>query len=42
MMEGNAVEIVASRWPCREEMVAYQRVLGDAMTGDSSHFAREG
>ncbi len=40
-MEGQAVEMVASRRPCPEEMEAYERVLGDAMAGDSSHFARE-
>jgi glucose-6-phosphate 1-dehydrogenase len=40
-MDGDAVEMVAGRHPCPEEMEAYERVLGDAMAGDSSHFARE-
>ena len=40
-LEGQAVEMLASRRPCPEEMEAYERVLGDAMKGDSSHFARE-
>ena len=40
-LEGRAVEMQASRRPCPEEMEAYERVLCDAMTGDSSHFARE-
>ena len=40
-MEGNAVEMIASRSSCPEEMEAYERVLGDAMSGDPSHFARE-
>jgi glucose-6-phosphate 1-dehydrogenase len=40
-MNGERVEIVASRHPCPEEMDAYERVLGDAMKGDSTLFARE-
>jgi glucose-6-phosphate 1-dehydrogenase len=40
-MKGERVEIVASRHPCPEEMDAYERVLGDAMGGDSTLFARE-
>lgn len=40
-MEGRAMEMVASSRPCPEEMEAYERMLGDAMTGDSSHFARQ-
>lgn len=36
-----AVEIIASRHPGSEEMDAYERVLGDAMTGDATLFARE-
>jgi glucose-6-phosphate 1-dehydrogenase len=40
-LEGQPVEMLASRRPCPEEMEAYERVLGDAITGDSSHFARE-
>jgi glucose-6-phosphate 1-dehydrogenase len=40
-LEGQSVEMLANRRPCPEEMEAYERVLGDAMSGDSSHFARE-
>jgi glucose-6-phosphate 1-dehydrogenase len=40
-MRSETVEMVASRHPCPEEMEAYERVLGDAMAGDASHFARE-
>lgn len=40
-LEGNPVEMIASRRPCPEEMEAYERVLGDAMAGDPGHFARE-
>jgi glucose-6-phosphate 1-dehydrogenase len=40
-MKSEMVEMVASRHPCPEEMEAYERVLGDAMAGDASHFARE-
>jgi glucose-6-phosphate 1-dehydrogenase len=39
--KGESVEIVASSNPCPEEMEAYERVLGDAMAGDATHFARE-
>ncbi|MCU1226745.1 MAG: glucose-6-phosphate 1-dehydrogenase [Edaphobacter sp.] len=35
------VELVASRHPCPEEMEAYERVLGDAMAGDATLFARQ-
>jgi len=35
------VEMIASRHPRPEEMEAYERVLGDAMAGDATHFARE-
>jgi glucose-6-phosphate 1-dehydrogenase len=41
VLAGRAVEMVASHRPSPEEMEAYERVLGDAMAGDSSHFARE-
>ena len=34
-------ELLASRHPCAEEMDAYERVLGDAMAGDATLFARE-
>jgi len=40
-MNGEKVEIVASSQPCPHEMEAYERVLGDALTGDATHFARE-
>lgn len=40
-MESTPVEIVACHQPSPEEMEAYERVLGDAMAGDPSHFARE-
>ena len=33
--------MVASRHPCADEMDAYERVLGDAMQGDATLFARE-
>jgi glucose-6-phosphate 1-dehydrogenase len=34
-------ELLASRHPCAGEMEAYERVLGDAMAGDATLFARE-
>src|SRR5262249_8652219 len=40
-MIGEAVELVASRHPGAGEMDAYERVLGDAMAGDATLFARE-
>jgi glucose-6-phosphate 1-dehydrogenase len=40
-METQPVEIIASRHPCPNEMDAYERVLGDAMAGDATFFARE-
>jgi glucose-6-phosphate 1-dehydrogenase len=39
--KGEAVEMVVCRHPRPEEMEAYERVLGDAMAGDATHFARE-
>jgi glucose-6-phosphate 1-dehydrogenase len=36
-----AVEMVASRHPRPDEMEAYERVLGDAMAGDATLFARQ-
>jgi glucose-6-phosphate 1-dehydrogenase len=36
-----SVEIIASRHPRADEMDAYERVLGDAMEGDATLFARE-
>jgi glucose-6-phosphate 1-dehydrogenase len=40
-MKREMVEMVASRHPRPEEMDAYERVLGDAMAGDATHFARQ-
>lgn len=41
VLRGETVEMVASRHPRPEEMEAYERVLGDAMAGDATLFARE-
>jgi glucose-6-phosphate 1-dehydrogenase len=38
---GQPVELLASHHPGAEEMDAYERVLGDAMIGDATLFARE-
>ena len=38
---GQAVEMVASRHPRADEMDAYEKLLGDAMAGDATLFARE-
>ena len=40
-MSGEEVEIIASSHPSPAEMHPYERVLGDAMIGDSTLFARE-
>ena len=40
-MIGEQVELMASRYPGVEETDAYERVLGDAMAGDATLFARE-
>jgi glucose-6-phosphate 1-dehydrogenase len=40
-MIGQHVELLASHHPSAEEMDAYERVLGDAMAGDATLFARE-
>jgi glucose-6-phosphate 1-dehydrogenase len=40
-MVGQPAEMVGSRQPSTEEMDAYERVLGDAMAGDATLFARE-
>src|SRR4249919_1737638 len=40
-MIGQQVELLASHHPGAEEMDAYERVLGDAMAGDATLFARE-
>jgi glucose-6-phosphate 1-dehydrogenase len=36
-----SVEMIASRYPSALEMDAYERLLGDAMMGDATLFARE-
>jgi glucose-6-phosphate 1-dehydrogenase len=41
VFKGQPVEMIATHQPRPEEMDAYQRVLGDAMTGDATFFARE-
>ncbi len=41
VIKGETVEMVASRHPRPDEMDAYERVLGDAMAGDATLFARE-
>ncbi len=40
-MIAQTAEMVASRHPQPEEMDAYERVLGDAMSGDATLFARQ-
>jgi glucose-6-phosphate 1-dehydrogenase len=40
-LAGQAAEMVASRQRDAEQMDAYERVLGDAMSGDTTLFARE-
>jgi glucose-6-phosphate 1-dehydrogenase len=40
-MVGQPAEILASRRAAAEEMDAYERVLGDAMDGDATLFARQ-
>jgi glucose-6-phosphate 1-dehydrogenase len=40
-MIGQSVELEATRHPAASEMDAYERVLGDAMAGDATLFARE-
>lgn len=40
-LEGRPVEMIASRRQNPQEMEAYERLLGDAMAGDASHFARQ-
>jgi glucose-6-phosphate 1-dehydrogenase len=39
--KGQCVEMEASRHPAPDEMDAYERLLGDAMRGDPTLFARE-
>jgi glucose-6-phosphate 1-dehydrogenase len=40
-MVGQSAELLASRQPAAGEMDAYERVLGDALEGDATLFARE-
>lgn len=40
-MVGQDAEMLASRHPQADEMDAYERVLGDAMAGDATLFARQ-
>jgi glucose-6-phosphate 1-dehydrogenase len=40
-MTGQAVELLGTHHPGASEMDAYERVLGDAMAGDATLFARE-
>jgi glucose-6-phosphate 1-dehydrogenase len=40
-MKCESVEMIASRHPRPDEMDAYERVLGDAMAGDATLFARQ-
>ena len=40
-MIGQQVELLASRHPGADARDAYERVLGDAMDGDTTLFARE-
>ena len=39
--KSRVIELIASRHPGADEMDAYERVLGDAMAGDATLFARE-
>ena len=41
VLKGEDIEMVASRHPGPDEMDAYERVLGDAMVGDATIFARQ-
>jgi glucose-6-phosphate 1-dehydrogenase len=41
VLKGEKVEMVASRHPAPDAMDAYERVLGDAMAGDATLFARQ-
>jgi glucose-6-phosphate 1-dehydrogenase len=40
-MAGKEIELLAYHHPTKDEMDAYERLLGDAMKGDSTLFARE-
>ncbi len=41
VMVGEAAELLAAHHPDKHEMDAYERLLGDAMKGDATLFARE-
>jgi glucose-6-phosphate 1-dehydrogenase len=41
LLNGDPVEMIASRHPRPEEMDAYEKVLGDALAGNSTLFARQ-
>ena len=41
-MIGKSVELLGTHHPAASEMDAYERVLGDAMAGATTLFAREG
>lgn len=41
LLAGQHIEIMATRHPSPDEMDAYERVLGDAMAGDPTLFARQ-
>jgi len=41
VIAGQAIEMIASRTPRPGEMEAYERLLGDAMAGDATQFARQ-
>ncbi len=40
-LQGQTMEMIASRRPSPEEMEAYERILGEALAGDRTNFARE-
>ena len=40
-MASEVAEMIGTRLPHAEDMDAYERVLGDAMRGDATLFARE-
>jgi glucose-6-phosphate 1-dehydrogenase len=40
-MAGTEIELLAFHQPGKEEMDAYERLLGDALKGDATLFARE-
>ena len=40
-MQGTSAELVGSRQPCPDDVSPYERLLGDALSGDSTLFARQ-